>query len=122
MRKVILGDEEESARQWEALGVGEMVEEAVCEDKRKHSASVIWFSRASVECAPGRGEEGLCVYQAEECGFGNRDGSGDPLKHSNQRKDVAPLCLKTSPSCHVNNGLAMDKIRSCCQGPDERSG
>lgn len=41
MRKVILGDEKESARQWEALGVGEMVEEAVCEDKRKHSASVI---------------------------------------------------------------------------------
>lgn len=34
------------------------MEEAVCADKRKHSACTTQFSRASTERVPGRGEEG----------------------------------------------------------------
>lgn len=69
-------------------------------------------------CTRGR-EERARAHQVKENGLGYTE-DGEPSKHPNQRKDMAYLCLKKSLSSHVSNGLDMDKIRGCCQGPDER--
>ena len=86
--KVIPGDGEESARQRvrELSAVVKKVEEAVCS----------WCSPAE----PARsghqreGKKGLLHTRPTSVGFGDKEGNGEPFKPSNQRKDMAHLCLK----------------------------
>lgn len=69
-------------------GRREKVEEAVCADKRKRSVGMRYTSRAGMEWAPARGDEGSYIHQAKECGLGYKEANGESLRQSNQRKNM----------------------------------
>lgn len=72
--------------------------------------------RASTSAPQGAGRKGLAHTRPRSVDL-DRDRAIGAIKAFYQRKDGVHSYLKTSLSCHVGNGLDLDKIRSPCQVP-----